>query len=186
MVTLILAFIISGYLAESRYLTCSIKSDIWRNYWNYTPCFPNPVFDFSPHTIPSPIRVFLHHLGIRVTSFRIAQIQWHSLILASFGSIIAPFGGFFASGFKRAFKVKDFSESIPGHGGFTDRVDCQFLMAFFSYLYIKSFIEISLIDSNYVLNLIFNKLSSKEQLEVYTKLGDYLRIEQRNNNQLDQ
>jgi CDP-diglyceride synthetase len=34
-------------------------------------------------------------------------------------------GGFFASGFKRAFKIKDFGDTIPGHGGFTDRMDCQ-------------------------------------------------------------
>lgn len=33
-------------------------------------------------------------------------MQLHSLSLALFSSIIAPFGGFFASGFKRAFKVK--------------------------------------------------------------------------------
>jgi hypothetical protein len=38
---------------------------------------------------------------------------------------VAPFGGFFASGFKRAFKIKDFGDAIPGHGGFTDRCsDC--------------------------------------------------------------
>ena len=50
-------------------------------------------------------------------------------------SIIAPFGGFFASGFKRAFKIKDFSDTIPGHGGITDRMDCQMVMALF-HLYI--------------------------------------------------
>lgn len=33
-------------------------------------------------------------------------IQWHALCLGLFASIIAPFGGFFASGFKRAFKIK--------------------------------------------------------------------------------
>jgi len=34
-------------------------------------------------------------------------------------------GGFCASGFKRAFKMKDFGDTIPGHGGVTDRFDCQ-------------------------------------------------------------
>jgi CDP-diglyceride synthetase len=40
---------------------------------------------------------------------------------------VAPFGGFFASGFKRAFNIKDFGHSIPGHGGMTDRMDCQYV-----------------------------------------------------------
>eukprot|EP00983_Pelagomonas_calceolata_P067321 1149430-Pelagomonas_calceolata.AAC.7 len=34
-------------------------------------------------------------------------------------------GGFCASGFKRAFGMKDFGDTIPGHGGVTDRFDCQ-------------------------------------------------------------
>ena len=46
-------------------------------------------------------------------------------MLACFASLVAPFGGFFASGFKRAFDIKDFGQSIPGHGGMTDRMDCQ-------------------------------------------------------------
>lgn len=52
-------------------------------------------------------------------------LQFHAVVLAAFASIIAPFGGFFASGFKRGFKIKDFGDSIPGHGGMTDRMDCQ-------------------------------------------------------------
>ena len=36
----------------------------------------------------------------------IMPVQWHALALGLFASIIAPFGGFFASGFKRAFKIK--------------------------------------------------------------------------------
>ena len=51
----------------------------------------------------------------------------HSLVLSLFASLVAPFGGFFASGFKRAIKIKDFGDVIPGHGGITDRMDCQIL-----------------------------------------------------------
>jgi len=36
----------------------------------------------------------------------VMPVQWHALALGLFASIIAPFGGFFASGFKRAFKFK--------------------------------------------------------------------------------
>lgn len=32
--------------------------------------------------------------------------QMHSIALSTFASLIGPFGGFFASGFKRAFKIK--------------------------------------------------------------------------------
>jgi hypothetical protein len=49
-------------------------------------------------------------------------------------------GGFFASGFKRAFKMKDFGDTIPGHGGVTDRFDCQMIMAMFAYLYYWTFV----------------------------------------------
>jgi Cytidylyltransferase family len=47
--------------------------------------------------------------------------------MSIFASLVAPFGGFFASGFKRAFNIKDFGHSIPGHGGMTDRMDCQYV-----------------------------------------------------------
>jgi phosphatidate cytidylyltransferase len=33
-------------------------------------------------------------------------VQVHSLVLATFASLIAPFGGFFASGFKRGLNIK--------------------------------------------------------------------------------
>ena len=73
--------------------------------------------------------------------FNMSPFQKHAIVLAAFASVIAPFGGFFASGFKRAFKIKDFSDTIPGHGGITDRMDCQMVMAVFSHLYITNFVR---------------------------------------------
>lgn len=37
---------------------------------------------------------------------KLYPFQIHSIFLSAFGSLIGPFGGFFASGFKRAFKIK--------------------------------------------------------------------------------
>ena len=66
----------------------------------------------------------------------VSEMQLHAVVLAVFASLVAPFGGFFASGFKRALKIKDFGNSIPGHGGFTDRMDCQLVMGSFAYVYL--------------------------------------------------
>lgn len=79
--------------------------------------------------------------GVGRLAFDFYPIQKHAMIMAVFASVIAPFGGFFASGFKRANKIKDFASSIPGHGGITDRMDCQFLMGVFSRLYLQSFLK---------------------------------------------
>jgi phosphatidate cytidylyltransferase len=62
------------------------------------------------------------------------------MVFGLFGGIIAPFGGFFASGFKRAFRIKDFGDSIPGHVGITDRMDCQGLMNIFTNIWMHSVI----------------------------------------------
>merc|ERR1719253_1426333 len=64
----------------------------------------------------------------------------HGVNLSLFASLIAPFGGFFASGFKRAFRIKDFGDVIPGHGGITDRFDCQVMMGMFTYIYSQNFV----------------------------------------------
>jgi phosphatidate cytidylyltransferase len=87
---------------------------------------------------------------------------------------MAPFGGFFASGFKRAFKIKDFGDSIPGHGGFTDRMDCQMVMAVFAYIYIQSFIVNRDYSVEMILDQISRSLGHEEQKMLYEKLGDIL------------
>ena len=47
---------------------------------------------------------------------QIAPIQIHGIIMGLFASLVAPFGGLFASVVKRAYGLKDFSDIIPGHG----------------------------------------------------------------------
>lgn len=38
-------------------------------------------------------------------------------------------------------RLQDFGDTIPGHGGFMDRFDCQLLMATFVNVYYSSFIR---------------------------------------------
>ena len=107
----------------------------------------------------------------------------HAFWMSLFASIIGPFGGFFASGFKRAFKIKDFGDIIPGHGGIMDRLgnsqivrvniiiifrfDCQFLMATFVNVYIHSFINLP--TPGKIIQQVF-LLLPEEQLELFREL----------------
>merc|ERR1711916_11716 len=75
-----------------------------------------------------------------VNKFTILPVQLHSVLLGMFASVVAPFGGFFASAIKRAYDIKDFDALIPGHGGIMDRMDCQFIMAMASGVHLKTFI----------------------------------------------
>merc|ERR1712071_125015 len=95
----------------------------------------------------------------------------HFVCPIEFNSVIGPFGGFFASGFKRAFKIKDFGDMIPGHGGIMDRFDCQYLMATFVNVYISSFIRV---DSPQKLLSQIYSLKPEVQLELYVALRDSL------------
>lgn len=95
-------------------------------------------FHLTGHTCPrqSRLRKFQHISSfVLVLTICFRPMQFHILVFATFASLIAPFGGFFASGLKRTFNVKDFGDSIPGHGGMTDRMDCQFIMGFFAFMY---------------------------------------------------
>ena len=68
--------------------------------------------------------------GFRVVKASPALI--YSIIFCAFASLISPYAGFFGSGFKRAYEIKDFGDSLPGHGGYMDRLDCCSYMCIFA------------------------------------------------------
>ena len=98
-------------------------------------------------------------MGYHISAY---PFLFHALIISAICSIIGPFGGFLASGFKRACKRKasfiqlmfffsayqnepklcmlqNFGSFIPGHGGVTDRCDCMFLCAAIIHFYYNAF-----------------------------------------------
>ena len=153
-------------------------------------CEPSAVFRPQEYSLPQTVTTWrrILHMKETVTFY---PFFIHCFFMSLFASIIGPFGGFFASGFKRAFKIKDFGDIIPGHGGIMDRFDCQFLMATFVNVYIHSFINIptpgkvkspSLVSlSRIISDLSFSQLLQQvfmlrpeEQLELFHSLEDSL------------
>lgn len=112
--------------------------------------------------------------GQNITAIPWAPFQLHAIVLAVFASLVAPFGGFFASGFKRAFNIKDFGDSIPGHGGMTDRMDCQFLMGLFTFVYYASLVRDSQVTTASVLATVVGSLSTAQQLELVQEVAKVL------------
>ncbi|KAL6412132.1 putative CDS1-CDP-diacylglycerol synthase [Ilyonectria robusta] len=167
--TVLFAILLVNIMMRSKYFICPVN-DLGATIFTGLECDPNPVF--HPKTYQLPEFFFLP----QKTSFSVtfAPMQLHSLVLATFASLIAPFGGFFASGLKRTFKIKDFGDSIPGHGGITDRMDCQFIMGFFAYMYYHTFIALHKVNLGIVLETAITSLSPDEQMELVKSMGRYL------------
>ncbi|KAH8809167.1 phosphatidate cytidylyltransferase-like protein [Xylogone sp. PMI_703] len=155
----------TNLLSRYKYFICPVN-DLGANMWTSLECTPNPVF--IPHTYQLPIWFPF------VKSFSMAPMQIHVLVFATFASLIAPFGGFFASGLKRTFKIKDFGDSIPGHGGITDRMDCQFIMGFFAYMYYHSFIAVYKVSLGGVIESAITGLTFDEQVELVKGISKHL------------
>lgn len=72
-------------------------------------------FSSPPDTCPAAKHLFtMRTYTVGASTIELRPIQVHAMALALFASTVAPFGGFLASGFKRAFDLKDFSPVIPG------------------------------------------------------------------------
>ncbi|PWN45954.1 hypothetical protein IE81DRAFT_357144 [Ceraceosorus guamensis] len=151
------------------YMICPATS-LGMNAFGNVQCDPNPVFLWSAIDLPKAVSQIIHIDAISYTPF-----QLHSLVIAAFASLVAPFGGFYASAFKRSINAKDFSSVIPGHGGLTDRFDCQFLMGLFSYVYYTSLIREHRVGLGSVMETVVTRLSAEDQVELYRELARYLK-----------
>jgi phosphatidate cytidylyltransferase len=108
-------------------------------------------------------------------SFSIPCIYLHSIPFILVASFIAPFSGFLASALKRAYKKKDFGQSIPGHGGLADRFDCQIIIALFTSIYIKSFLKTKEQSLFTTYNYITSNYNEEEIKMLIEQLKDYLK-----------
>ena len=167
------AVIGSLILSKSDYLICPAQN-LSTHLYNYPSCEPNPVFIPQVYQLPQNI-IDLFGGNIELITFK--PVYFHAAILATFASLIAPFGGFFASGLKRAFGIKDFGDTIPGHGGITDRFDCQFLMGSFTYLYYQTFISNHNMNLGKVLQMAIINLSAPQLIQLIKSILRYLNRE---------
>ncbi|KII92443.1 hypothetical protein PLICRDRAFT_102774 [Plicaturopsis crispa FD-325 SS-3] len=172
--TIIFGILWGTYFMRFDYMICPVH-DLGVSAWSSVACSPNPIFVWREWELWKPLAVALSTLiGRSITTIPYAPYQFHLLFMSCFASLVAPFGGFFASGFKRAFNIKDFGHSIPGHGGMTDRMDCQFLMGVFTYVYYSSLIRDHHVTVGSILQTIVSGLTVQEQLELIADLKRYL------------
>lgn len=189
--TLLASWFLAGWMSRFAWLTCP-RTDL--SIWQPMDCTSPPdtfqIRSFRATDIfeshlkedgqEEPLQQIAHRMFDRLPhglqlwaeaiEIKATPMQFHALALAIFASAIAPFGGFFASGFKRGFKIKDFGRSIPGHGGMTDRMDCQVVMATFSYIYYHAFTDRNIIPMGAVLTMAL-KLREVDQLELLLHLA---------------
>lgn len=97
----------------------------------------------------------------------------YCVVFGLFSSFIGPFAGFLASGTKRAYGIKDFANTLPGHGGLTDRFDCLIYTCIFSGIILTQFMfkEEVMIDSivkNYAVTL--DEQQRKQIIEILSEL----------------
>ncbi len=160
--TMIFSFFFSALLAQFSWCVCPAEMIyVWPLPAPTLSCTPNPVFIPREYLLPVIGKVMLY------------PIQWHGLAYGLFASLVAPFGGFFASAIKRAYNKKDFDSFLPSHGGLMDRMDCQLLMLTFNSFYYSYFIAPKALSVDRIL-LYISALSLEDKGAIWAELGKQL------------
>jgi len=169
--TVFMSMALAHFMCGSTALVCPIEFNESLGQMTHYACEPAGIFLPQEYDLPEFLKGVASMLKMKDT-IMMEPFLIHVFFMSIFASVIGPFGGFFASGFKRAFKIKDFGNIIPGHGGILDRFDCQFLMATFVNVYMSSFIK-----SASPQNLLhqFFILRPEDQLNMYYALQDSLK-----------
>ena len=140
---------LEGFLGA---LVCNILTTLYvadmvlsgSHFWTCSPRrYTTPFEDYRCESLPSVYQVQAYKLPfalLGISEISMSPALTFCLMYCFFSALIAPFAGFFASGMKRAYKIKDFSDTLPGHGGFVDRLDCHILTLMFNYFMISQLI----------------------------------------------
>eukprot|EP00038_Savillea_parva_P031843 m.91100 g.91100 ORF g.91100 m.91100 type:complete len:453 (-) comp9888_c0_seq2:72-1430(-) len=160
------SYYLAGVAAQYNFLICPTTDLTLQLHPTYT-CEPSWVFQLRDYDVPD-LAVSLSG-GIIPPVWTCRPIQLHILLVSLVASLIAPFGGFLASAIKRANGVKDFDSIIPGHGGFTDRFDCQMLMSLYVWMHYKSLILTYELPTDHVIRR-FGLLGPSDQQMVLEQL----------------
>jgi phosphatidate cytidylyltransferase len=113
--TFVACFILVPILFKNDHMICPYNKFSWipfENDGSSCDAINRELFDYSE-------RSFFGLFSITCSPAQIA-----TCVFGLFSSLIGPFGGFLASGMKRAYDLKDFAATLPEHGGFIDRFDC--------------------------------------------------------------
>ncbi|KAJ9444537.1 Phosphatidate cytidylyltransferase 2 [Diplonema papillatum] len=163
--TTLWAFWFSDFLSSSKRFVCPKV-----HFLQPIDCEVSSTFLLQSYAVPEFLQGYLGE------AFMVKPVQLHGIAFAAFASLGAPFGGFFASGLKRAFNLKDFGDLIPGHGGVVDRMDCQILMALFVYCYVSNFVleKGGICAATSMFSYCFSRMDPADQVLLYNQLGRQL------------
>lgn len=177
--TMVCSIFISKIFTRYPYMYCpdwTLARSIFSNVTcDKDPLYVNRIVPLPSFVSDSPLATFLRNSNIADLSHVVASpFQLHSLLISFFVSLVAPFAGFLASGLKRGLKIKDFSNTIPGHGGVIDRVDCHLITLMFVFVYHQSFIRIAKHSGvGPIAKYVIRKLSVEQINELITILTSY-------------